>query len=42
MTTSVTFTSNCARDLYEIEIFSLALPAFLGCWVAQAADMEAE
>jgi len=26
----------------KIGIFSLALAAFLGCWVAQAADMEAE
>jgi uncharacterized protein (DUF885 family) len=26
----------------KIEIFSLALPAFLGCWVANAADIAAE
>jgi len=26
----------------KIEIFSLALPAFLGCWVAQAADIPTE
>jgi uncharacterized protein (DUF885 family) len=26
----------------KIEIFSLALPAFLGCWVAQAADIATE
>jgi uncharacterized protein (DUF885 family) len=26
----------------KIEIFSLALPAFLSCWVAQAADIAAE
>jgi|SRR5882757_6182695 len=26
----------------KIEIFSLALPAFLGCWVANAADIATE
>ena len=26
----------------KIEIFSLALPAFLGCWIANAADIATE
>src|SRR6266581_8275128 len=42
MTTSVTFASNCARDLDENSGFFLALAAFAGCWIANAADIATE